>query len=436
MKPEVKVGIFFAVVLFLLAMFVFIVGDMSVLFKKPGYDIVSYFDSTAGLEKKAVVRLAGVKVGHVKDIRLKGTRAEVVMTIERRVNIPSDSRATIASLGFVGEKFIEISPGKVNEYCQPGATLESRPSLSMDQIGNQLLSIGEDVREMSRALLEMVGTEESKDNFKNILHNFSSFTSELEEFLRTNRDKLDQAIGDSAQAAQNLNQKVQQVAENMDELVSLLKEIAQENREEIKVNLQGIKEMIQNTEKAIQSLSETLEKINKGEGTLGKLVQKHDLYDDAEKTVRQARQVLQPLSSLRMELGFRSDYYPGDDLVKSYLSFSFWPTSERFLFAQIVRDPWKEKFTYSAQGGLRWGNLSPRAGIIESSFGVGVDYYLARDRIKFSAESYDFNRDPGPRFRLLTRYAPHRYFYMVMGIDDFTLASNRKIFFGLGLGYQ
>ena len=132
-------------------------------------------------------------------------------------------------------------------------------------------------------------------------------------------------------------------------------------------------------------------------------------------------------------MGLRTEYYGESNLLKSYLSFSLWPTKEEYLLAQIIHDPWLDKFTYSFQGGVRWGTFSPRAGIMESKFGFGVDYFAYRDRLKFSIESFDFNRRPRPRFKLWTRYTASKYFYLLLGIDDFTLASRREFFFGLGL---
>jgi len=132
----------------------------------------------------------------------------------------------------------------------------------------------------------------------------------------------------------------------------------------------------------------------------------------------------------------RADYYPKSEELKGYLSLALWPDSQKFILAQIVQDPWQDKFTYSAQAGVRWRNFAPRAGIIESHFGAGVDYYLVQDKLRLSLESFDLNRSPRPQFRLWTQYALYEYFYLVFGINDFTLASEREIFFGLSFRFQ
>ena len=143
---------------------------------------------------------------------------------------------------------------------------------------------------------------------------------------------------------------------------------------------------------------------------------------------------IKPVSSWQSNVRLRFDYYGESDLLKSYLTFSFWPTSQRYLFSQFIHNPWKDKFFYSIQGGFRIKDFSPRAGIMESKIGVGMDYYMLKDRLKISMESYDFNRDPRPLFRLWVSYSPSKYIYFLSGIDDFTLADKREFFFGLGFG--
>ncbi len=109
MKREAKIGIFLAGAFLIIAVFIFVAGDMSTWFRRPGYELSALFPSSTGLEKHAAVRLAGVKVGYVKDIRLEQRKARVVLTIWPKYQVPRGSRATLASIGLVGERYIEIN---------------------------------------------------------------------------------------------------------------------------------------------------------------------------------------------------------------------------------------------------------------------------------------------------------------------------------------
>lgn len=87
MSQAVKVGIFMTVVLAVLAYFLLKIEDLQ-LFAPEGQRIEVLFDSVAGLDAKAAVRVAGVRVGRVESIGLEGGRALVVLLLDRPVEPP------------------------------------------------------------------------------------------------------------------------------------------------------------------------------------------------------------------------------------------------------------------------------------------------------------------------------------------------------------
>lgn len=432
---EIKIGLFLAIGLVILAVFIFVVGDISTMFEKKGYVLYTYFDTVAGLEKKTVVRMAGVKVGAVKSINLKGSKAEVALEINPEIEIPQDSKATLASLGLLGEKYIEITPGTEDKITQPGGKIGSLPPVSFDQLGMILSSVGDDIKHTSKAMRDLLGEGEARVNIKEILQNLSQVSAELRGFIGENRPHVTESLDKADRAIETFDQNVQSISQNLDELVLLLKEMVEENRENLKGNLDGIKELISKTEDALKSLNESLEKINKGKGTLGKLIEDPSLYEKTENAVNKAQNIVSPFSAMRADLGLRAEYFATSELFKGSLSFRFWPTSDKFLLAQIIRDPWMEKFVYSAQAGVRWGLFAPRAGILESQFGIGFDLYAFKDRVIFTLEGFDFNRDPRPRFRALTSFAASKYFHVLVGWEDFTLAESREFYLGMRFGF-
>ncbi len=434
MKREVKIGLFLSGAILILAVFVFIVGDLSTLFQKPRYSLYLYFDSAAGVEKNTIVKLAGVKIGNVNDIRLKEGKAEVTLDIDNKVRLRKGSTATVAALGLLGEKYIEILPGKQLTLCQPGDTIAVLPSMSFDQLGSELVTISDDLKLTGKTLREIIGNEEAKENIKDTLNNISQFAADLKDLSGENKDNLGLSIQKTSEAIQNFDNRVNDLAQSMDELVLSLKDIVEENREGVKMNLENISELLNKAEKSLELLDKTLTNINEGEGTVGKLVKSPDLYHEAEKTIEEIKNIIKPVSSISTSANLHFEYYSSQESLKSYLSFYLWPQPSKFFMGQIVQYPGLDKFTFSLQGGLRLGNFSPRAGIIQSKVGAALDYYFLNDRIKFSLESFDFNRQPHPHFRLYMDISASKYFYLHFGLDDFSLSDKRKFFFGLGLG--
>jgi phospholipid/cholesterol/gamma-HCH transport system substrate-binding protein len=434
-RQEIKIGLFLAIALAIIMLFIFVVGDLSTLFEKKGYPLYTYYDSVAGLEKRTVVRLAGVKVGYVQDIRLKGSQAEVEMSIDPDIKIRRDSRATLASLGLLGEKYVEILPGEDDRMVQPGDTIASLPTVSFDQLGIMLSSIGEEIKGTSQALRELLGGDETSGKLGETLQNLSTFSSELSDFFSENRANLTRSLENSRQAIQNFDTRVEAVSEELKELIQLIKGTVEENRGQLKGNLEDINELISKIEESLRLLNESLEKLNKGEGTLGKLIQNPELYEKTDKTVGDIQKMIAPVSSLRASAGLRAEYLAESELFRSVLFLGVWPDPDKFLLAQIVHDPWRDRFTFTAQGGIRRGAFAPRVGLLESVLGVGLDVYTLKDRLIFSLESFDFNRDTRPRFRFWTTLAATKYIHLLLGLDDFTLDANREFYLGLRFGF-
>ena len=56
-----------------------------------------------------------------------------------------------------------------------------------------------------------------------------------------------------------------------------------------------------------------------------------------------------------------------------------------------MTETFEDKFKFSLEFAKRWGNLALRLGLIESTGGVGADYYALDDRIKFSVDAWNSN---------------------------------------------
>lgn len=435
MKREVKLGVFIFIGILILVTFVLMVGDLGELFKRPGYSLFVRFESAAGLEKGTTVRLAGVKVGYVTEIQLKNSRAWVELNVKEGVKVNKEAKATLASLGFLGEKYVEIIPGEKQGFYQPGDVIKGIPPVSFDQLGTLMFSIGEEVKHMGKTLQELVGGEETRTDFRETLDNMASLSAELEGFFRTNKPEVQRSLRSSTRAFQKLDQSLEKTSRDIQEMTSLIKKMAEENRENLKTNLSRMKELMKEAEKSLELLHKALRKIDEKEGTLGKMIHQPELYQKAEAAVEDLEKTVHSFSDWNWELGVRGDYMAESGAVRSSLSLWVFPSENHYLLAQIVRDPWLDRFVYSSQLGIRRGAFSPRFGIMESKIGVGVDWFVWKDRLKLSVEGFDFNRDPRPRFRLWARYAPSPSFRLILGVEDFILVPQRELFFGLGFGF-
>lgn len=128
-KRNFYVGIFVLIGIFCAGYLIIVMGDVSAFFKDR-YTVYGYFSSASGLKKKAVVELAGVKIGHVSAIRIdtQFLVARVEMDIDRKIALSEDSIASIKTAGIIGEKYIEILPGGSDTMLVHGDEIENTES--------------------------------------------------------------------------------------------------------------------------------------------------------------------------------------------------------------------------------------------------------------------------------------------------------------------
>jgi phospholipid/cholesterol/gamma-HCH transport system substrate-binding protein len=145
-KLELTVGLFVFAGLVILTIFVLYIGDFKNTLST--YRINFTFNFINGVKVGSPVRFAGVDVGEVKTINfifpVKGERPKVQMVsmITNKIDIPKDSSVWVNTLGILGEKYIEIMPGKdfVN-VVKDGDTMTGNDPFAMQEFGEMAKSV-------------------------------------------------------------------------------------------------------------------------------------------------------------------------------------------------------------------------------------------------------------------------------------------------------
>ena len=140
---ETIVGLFVALglgALFILAMKV---SNLSSLGGEDGYEITARFLNIGGLKVRSPVKMAGVVVGRVKDIRLDEQTYEAVATLSVASefdNIPSDTSASIYTAGLLGEQYVYLEPGGEDTFLMDGDRITlTQSAVVLEQLIGQFL---------------------------------------------------------------------------------------------------------------------------------------------------------------------------------------------------------------------------------------------------------------------------------------------------------
>jgi phospholipid/cholesterol/gamma-HCH transport system substrate-binding protein len=111
------------------------------------YDLTASFRSANGIAVGTDVRLAGVKVGTISDMALNPQTyfADVVVTLDTAVQLPTDTAILISSEGLLGGNFIELVPGGAEEILAAGEQIEdTQSSVSLINLLMKFVSGGDE----------------------------------------------------------------------------------------------------------------------------------------------------------------------------------------------------------------------------------------------------------------------------------------------------
>ncbi len=297
MGLEVKVGIFVLIGLMILGYMTLKVERRS-LKSVEGYEIVALFDSAAGLVKNSEVQIAGIEVGRIKDITLSGSQAKVTMTIKKGVQVYSDARAVLRTMGVLGDKYVEIMPGtdKAPKLMAGGTINNTRSTIELDHLLAKALPAMDNIQSVTQSLNEVLGSEEGKNNLKETFNNVRKTTEDVRSItlgLTQGEGTIGKLIKDDA------------LYRDMRTTVAGLKITVGELREGQGTLGKFLKDdsLYLESQKTLTSLQKVAGKIEAGEGTLGKLVNDETLYNEAKETIANLNQASQKINEGKGTLG-------------------------------------------------------------------------------------------------------------------------------------
>lgn len=134
------------------------------------------FDYISGLEKNAPVHFAGHEVGKVTGIQLlPGEEANLVVTasVSKDAALKQDSTATIDTLGLMGEKFVELTPGSPEAPpLEESGQIRGIDPIAMSAMIKQMMQLVEEVNAAVR---------DNRDELASIFRNLEVSSQNLKE---------------------------------------------------------------------------------------------------------------------------------------------------------------------------------------------------------------------------------------------------------------
>jgi phospholipid/cholesterol/gamma-HCH transport system substrate-binding protein len=300
LSKEVKVGIIttLAIGCFIYG-FNFLKGKNLFSSQRKFYAVYQDID---GLVEANPLLINGFRVGMVGKIQLANdTSGHVIVSliVDDDVKIPSNSIAKVISSDILGSKAVQLILGKSTVYAESGDTLQSAQEDNLKKAVNRTIAPlqkkVESLVESIDSVMVVVQQVFNENARKNLSKSFESIKLAISS-LETTSYRLDTLVVTEKVKISSILTKINQLAtmlgNNSDKLNNVITNFSNISDSLAKSRLTSA---IYNADVALNQASAIMTKINKGEGTLGALVNNDSLYRKLDKTVGDLDKLLKDL---------------------------------------------------------------------------------------------------------------------------------------------
>jgi len=269
---EIRVGLFVLLGLFTAMVVIFMLGSEKRLFESH-YTLYTKFEDISGLRVGASVQLAGLNVGMVEDIRFSKDVSDKDITVVLQVNekfqdrIRQDSTATINTQGLLGDKYVFITVGSLEEpILEDGGYIQSKAITPIFELAEKAGRIMDDIGAITEDIRAVLQTKDKEKG------------SDLRQTLRAIRDTMERIkTGPGLVHALIYDPQGKEVVADLSRTLRSIGDLTDSISDEGKKETRGL---ISNLRRAAADLEEILAGIKRGEGTIGKLVRDPELYNE------------------------------------------------------------------------------------------------------------------------------------------------------------
>ena len=270
---ELRVGL--VVVLAIAILVVGIIWVKGIRFNQTKYRYSVILPNVGALKVGDPVSVSGVEKGKVKKIQLYEGDVLVTLDLGADVVLKKDAKFTVKNIGLMGERFVDVQTGYSDTLLDLSQPVRGYYDTGIPEVMGR---VGEMIDQLSRLVANLegvLGTKWSRESMIETIRNLREISHVLNTLLNRNKGKLDQTMDDLSYTSAEL------------------KKIIDQNKEKLQTTVDGFEQAsvkLDNVVTSLDTISISLKKltykIEKGEGTLGQLVNDTTLYEQIKKTTQ------------------------------------------------------------------------------------------------------------------------------------------------------
>lgn len=439
------------------------------------------FRDASGLPKKSKVVVAGLPQGEVIALDVVGRYAKVTFRLSNAIAVWSNATVTKKATSLLGTNYLEIDPGGEIEVGPDGS---KKTHTRLGPACADYDSETDDKRDACREIVRVVEAttpdqlmhriQETIPNVDRVLDSVHDLSEDLRSIVngplknmatrvdglvqreantvadiihRADRSmqRIDQITADLRDISQDANPRVKQLLRNLDEASADAKDLVATAKDELEQTGEKLRDKLDKLDGVLDNTESITKKIDEDKGTLGRLVNDPAIADNVEQITEDAKGFLGTLFNLKAYVGLRSEYNIGAALSRHYISLELHTRPDKYYLIELERGPrgnypdvtltfdptvdpnnWIRKsvisdtIRFTFQFAKRFGWLTARYGLKESTGGVGVDMDAAwwGRKLRISTDVFDATFDRFPRVKISAAYELFRHLYILGGVDE------------------
>jgi phospholipid/cholesterol/gamma-HCH transport system substrate-binding protein len=241
------------------------------------FNLYAEYDNIDGLTAGNKILINGMQVGQVNSLTLdaKTGKIRVDFSITQDIGIPDDSRALIFSSDLLGSKAINLILGTSSVILvDGGVVIDSIAPTLNERIEKEVLPLKDKIESALNSIdsfvygLKEILSDENRDNITISMRNLKNTTGRLDSTMV----KIDQMMLSAKAILKNFEQNKEVINKILTNTGTFSDSLAQQAG-----RIRGI---ITNADASVAKLQSVLQKIDKGEGSLGLLVNDKELYNN------------------------------------------------------------------------------------------------------------------------------------------------------------
>ncbi len=402
-------------------------------------------DDATGVYPKTTIKVAGINSGKVKKVELIDGKALITFEVLDTIKVTKGTELHVKSLGFLGDIYLDLKLGPANlKALNEGSKIVAIQAGGLANAANQATEMIGEIKGILVLIKESLQTDEKENKLAKILNNLEQISQDSKEIVAGFKGYTDGNSDKLSSIVDNIKALTEQIAYETD----------RNSDGSLMSQVKNVNPILADAKQVMNDIKEIINDVKQGRGVAGKLLRDDQMGEKVDQTISNVNQIFASFNRFKTDISFftgaNNTDYRGEKIIHSELNLDLGTSPEKmFRFGvvdtklgpavysdtdttnnggttsnKVVTDNNAVKFNF--QIGRRFQDFRVRAGIFQSTAGIGLDYMMLERGMMFSLDTFNFDNDDAPFVRLTSEFRLWKIFYTRLTAENMAAKDGEK----------